>query len=168
MASSGIFAVRIVGLGPDGCRLASAVARAVRDLWPHVGLAVETACADDDRRLALRTVRRWCDRERVAAVLTVGRGGYRREDFAPEMTSALLDRPLPGVEERMCLASARSPHDLLFRGRAGMRQGTLIVNLPDRERRARAIVRFLGPVVQHAVEKARGSDRECVATEGRR
>ncbi len=43
-----------------------------------------------------------------------------------------------------------------------MRKGTLVVNLPSRPARARAIVRFLGPVVGHAVEKARGSDQECV------
>jgi molybdopterin biosynthesis enzyme MoaB len=77
------------------------------------------------------------------------------------MTAALLDRVLPGVEERMYLATARGRLDLLFRGRAGMRRGTLVVNLPARLARARAIVRFLGPVVGHAVEKARGSDREC-------
>ena len=43
-----------------------------------------------------------------------------------------------------------------------MRKGTLVVNLPARPARARVIVRFLGPVVGHAIEKARGSDRECV------
>jgi molybdopterin biosynthesis enzyme MoaB len=61
----------------------------------------------------------------------------------------------------MYLGSPRSPHDLLFRGRAGMRRRTLVVNLPARPARARAIVRFLGPVIVHAVEKAHGSDREC-------
>ena len=61
----------------------------------------------------------------------------------------------------MYLASGRSRLALLFRGRAGMRRGTLVVNLPAQAARARTIVRFLGPVVVHAIEKARGSDREC-------
>ncbi len=79
------------------------------------------------------------------------------------MTAALLERSLPGIEERMYLASGRGPRDLLFRGRAGMRRGTLVVNLPAHAARARAIVRFLGPVVGHAIEKARGSDQDCAA-----
>jgi len=144
--------------------VAPAVARAVADLWSS-GRVVDVAsvCAGDDERLAVGAIRRWCDRERVGVVLTVGRSGHEREDFAPGITAGLLDRELPGVEERMYLAPARSPLDLLFRGKAGMRRGTLVVNLPARPARARAIVRFLGPVVGHAIEKARGSDRECAA-----
>jgi molybdopterin biosynthesis enzyme MoaB len=162
MVASKALGVRIMGLGDDGCRALAAVARAVDDLWSSDGgVGIESARVGDDAQLAARTIRRWCDRDRVDVVFTVGRGGHVREDFAPEITAALLDRSLPGVEERMYLDSARSPHDLLFRGKAGMRRGTLVVNLPARPARARAIVRFLGPVVGHAVEKARGSDREC-------
>lgn len=156
--------VRILSLGDDGARALPAVTRAVRDLWqPDRGVAIEGSSAGDDAPLAGRTIRRWCDRDRVDVVFTVGRAGHAPEDFAPELTAALLDRALPGVEERMYLASPRRPLDLLFRGRAGMRRGTLVVNLPARPTRARAIVRFLGPVVDHAVEKARGSDRECAS-----
>ena len=151
-----------MGLGAAGGRALPAVSRAVSELWSGNGaMAIESVRVGDDEHLADRTIRRWCDRDRVDVVLTVGRGGHEREDFAPEITAALLDRSLPGIEERMYLDSARGPRDLLFRGRAGMRRGTLVVNLPARPARARAIVRFLGPVIGHAVEKAHGSDREC-------
>lgn len=160
METSKVLAVRVMGLGGDGIRTPMSVARGVVDLWPR-SVAVEIFDAADDVRLAARTLRRWCDRDRVDVVFTVGRSGHERADFAPEMTAELLDRSLPGVEERMHLATARRPLDLLFRGRAGMRRGTLVVNLPLRPARVRAIVRLLGPVVGHAVEKARGSDREC-------
>jgi molybdopterin biosynthesis enzyme MoaB len=162
MVGSKVLGIRIMGLGDDGCRALPAVIRAVSDLWSgDGGVVIESARVGDDAQLATRTIRRWCDRERVDVVLTVGRGGHGREDFAPEITTALVDRSLPGIEERMYLGSPRSPHDLLFRGRAGMRRRTLVVNLPARPARARAIVRFLGPVIVHAVEKAHGSDREC-------
>jgi molybdopterin biosynthesis enzyme MoaB len=162
MIISNALGVRIMGLGSAGGRALPAVVRAVGDLWSGAGaVAVESACVGDDARLASRVIRRWCDREKVDVVLTVGRAGHGSEDFAPELTAALLDRALPGIEERMYLDSARGPRDVLFRGKAGMRRGTLVVNLPDRPARARAIVRLLGPVIAHAVEKARGSDREC-------
>jgi len=157
--------VRILGLGEEGSGALPAVARAVVDLWSdRAVIRLECLSAGDDERLACRSIRRWCDRDLVDVVFTVGRGGHLRSDFAPEMTAGLLDRALPGVEERMYLA-AGGRHDLLFRGRAGIRRGTLVVNLPVRAARARAIVRFLGPVVGHAIEKARGSDRECVPAE---
>jgi molybdopterin biosynthesis enzyme MoaB len=163
MDTSKPLSVRMLGLGADGASALPAVARAVAGLWSS-GPAVEiqSVCTGDDGRRAARSIRRWCDRDRVDVVLTVGRSGHERADFAPEMTAGLLDRALPGVEERMHLASPRGGLDLLFRGRAGMRRGTLVVNLPARPARARVIVRFLGPVVAHAIEKARGSDRECV------
>ena len=162
MNTSKVLGIRIMELGDDGGRALPEVIRAVGDLWAgHGGVAIESARVGDDERLAARTIRRWCDRERVDVVLTVGRGGHEREDFAPEITAALLDRSLPGIEERMYLDSTRGPRDLLFRGKAGMRRGTLVVNLPAWPARARAIVKFLGPVVRHALEKAHGSDREC-------
>jgi molybdopterin biosynthesis enzyme MoaB len=163
METSNVREVRVLGLGDQGGRALPSVARAVAELWSNGAvIRLESLCAGDDRRLAARTIRRWCDRDQVDVVFTVGRGGHERADFAPEMTAELLDRGLPGVEERICLSAVGGRLDLLFRGRAGMRKGTLVVNLPDRPARARAIVRFLGPVVGHAVEKARGSDRECV------
>lgn len=157
-------AVRILGLGDDGARALPSVARAVAEFWSvDAAVEVEIDCAGDDERRAARSIRRWCDRDKVDVVFTVGRGGHERADFAPEMTAGLVDRVLPGIEERMYLGSGRGQLDLLFRGRAGMRGGTLVVNLPSRPARARAIVAFLGPVVGHAIEKARGSDRECAA-----
>ena len=156
--------VRILGLGEEGRRAVPAVKRAVVELWSRdAALQIECESAGDDERRAAQALRRWCDRDRVDVAFTVGRGGHRRADYAPEITANLLERALPGVEERMYLASGRGGLDLLFRGRAGMRKATLVVNLPARPARARAIVRFLGPVVGHAIEKARGSDRECAA-----
>jgi molybdopterin biosynthesis enzyme MoaB len=156
-------AVRILGLGEDGRKALPSVVGAVSELWAGTAaVAIESVFAGDDKRSAARTIRGWCDRDRVGVVFTVGRSGHECGDFAPEMTVDLLERTLPGIEERMHLAAARGRLDLLFRGRAGMRRGTLVVNLPARPARVRSIVRFLGPVVGHAIEKARGSDRDCV------
>jgi molybdopterin biosynthesis enzyme MoaB len=151
-----------VGLGVEGAGTAAAVSREILAAWgTRFALDLGSLQVGDDRRGAVRAIRSWCDRDRVDVVLTVGRCGHLPEDYAPEMTAPLLDRPLPGVEERMCLAPPRRPEHLLFRGRAGMRGGALIVNLPARASRVRTIARFLAPVIGHALEKARGSDREC-------
>jgi molybdopterin biosynthesis enzyme MoaB len=167
MNGSSLLTIRVLGLGEGGLQALPSVVNAVRELWAGVG-SVEGLAIGDNPPLATRWIRRWCDRDRVDVVFTVGRGGHESTDYAPEMTAGLLTRELPGVEERMYLASPRRPLDLLFRGRAGLRKATLVVNLPDRAARARTIVGFLGPVVGHALEKARGSDRDCAAAGVRR
>lgn len=168
MKTSNTLVVRVLGLGNEGRAAVSSVAGAVRELWGEGAVVqVETACAGDNAGHAARSIRAWCDRDRVDVVLTVGCSGHAGDAFAPEMTAALLDRALPGVEERMYLAPGGGRPDLLFRGRAGMRKGTLVVNLPARAARFKVVLRFLGPVVPHAVEKARGSDRDCTQPGGR-
>ena len=165
--ASAALSVRVLGLGDLDAAAFAAVMREIHAAWNGIvspdfdGLRV-----GDDRRRASRTIREWCDGTRVDVVVTIGRGGHLAGDFAPEMTAPLLERSLPGVEERMCLAAPRSAADLLFRGKAGMRRGTMIVNLPARPSRVRAIARFLAPVLGHAIEKARGGDRECAHQAG--
>lgn len=156
--------VRILGLADDQGRALIPVAQAVRVAWGAArAIEVESLQVGEDRRLAARTLRRWCDRNRVDAVLTLGRCGHLREDFVPELTARLLERPLPGIEERICLAPPVRPEHLLYRGRAGLRGGTLVINLPERVSRARAIVRLLTPVLLHALEKAGGGNRDCAS-----
>jgi molybdopterin biosynthesis enzyme MoaB len=161
--------VRVLGLGEEGAGASDAVLREIFKAWSaRFELDISSRQTGEDRHAASKAIRGWCDREGVDVVLTVGCCGHRHEDFAPEMTAPLLDRPLPGVEERICLAPPSRPEHLLFRGRAGMRAGSLIVNLPASAARTRTIAGFLAPVIGHALEKARGSDRECFSPgEGR-
>jgi molybdopterin biosynthesis enzyme MoaB len=162
LAGSRPLSLRLAVLGPEGAAACARSVAALRAAWGRGrGLSIERLAIGDDRRALATAIRRWCDRERVDVVLTVGRSGHRREDFAPEVTARLLDRALPGVEERMYLASPRRPDDLLFRGRAGIRRTTLVVNLPARPARVGVIARFLAPALDHALEKIGGSDREC-------
>ena len=167
--ASPMLRVGILGLGDLEPGAFAALGREIFSEWD--GLASPDFSAllvGDDRRRASRVIREWCAGGSADVVVTVGRAGHLAGDFAPEMTAPLLERSLPGVEERMCLAAPRSAADLLFRGRAGMRGAALIVNLPARPARARAIARFLAPVLGHAIAKARGSDLECAPPTGGR
>jgi molybdopterin biosynthesis enzyme MoaB len=154
--------VRILALSAEGARALTAVDRALRAAWGGVGrLDVLRDEAVDDARRAVSKIKLWSGANRADVVLTVGRAGHLQADFAPELTANLLERPLPGIEERMYLVAPSRPRDLLFRGRAGFRGATLVVNLPERTARAAAILRFLAPVIGHALGKARGEGGEC-------
>jgi len=156
------FRTGLLLLPPGGWAIEKEVGRAARELWSEAGCkSVLTHRLRAERRELVRHLRRWADRERLDVVCTVGRSGHLAGDFAPDVTRPLLERTLPGIEERMYLAVPRRPEDLLFRGAAGIRRGTLIVNLPDRAARVRVILGFLAPVLGHALEKIAGDESEC-------
>lgn len=159
--------VGVLAVGADIGPAFTTTIRRLKSLWGSGSeLAVETMHVAADAAAFARVLRRWCDRDGLDLVCTVGRSCHRREDFVPDVTGRLLTRTLPGVEERMYLSSPKHPEDLLFRGRAGIRRRTLVVNLPARPARIRAILGFLALVLPHALEKIRGSDRECGQTDG--
>jgi len=69
----------------------------------------------------------------------------------------VIDRELPGLAEAMRAASARkTPNALLSRAVAGVRNQTLIVNLPGSLKAATENLRAILPVLPHAVKMLRG------------
>ena len=83
-----------------------------------------------------KILRDWCDAphlpSRCQLVLTVGAAGYTKSDVVPEATHPLLTQHLPGIAEllRRAVADAGYPLDSVTRGLAGIRRGTLLINLP--------------------------------------
>lgn len=90
-------------------------------------------------------------------VLTTGGTGFAPRDVTPEATRTVLDREAPGVAEAIRAdALSRTPHALLSRGVAGLRGGTLIVNLPGSPGGCRDGFAVLRPALRHGLELASG------------
>lgn len=154
-------------LPPGGWRAESWLAGAVAEAWPFTRKeSIECTLLEADPGKLRKEIRARADRDGLPVVLVVGRSGPGRDDFSPEVTRRLLQRSLPGIEERMYLGPPRRPEDLLFRGAAGIRGRTMVINLPDRPERIRAVLRFLAPVMKHALEKIAGDESECGSTRG--
>ncbi len=154
--------VGLITLPPEGWEIGEKVERCMVTTWARrVPLEILMFRIGADPVELAGLLRRLVDREGLEVICTVGRSGHRAEDFTPDVTRKLLHRSLPGFEERMYLADPRRPEDLLFRGAAGIRKTTLIINLPGRMTRVREIVRFSAPVLAHALEKIAGSESEC-------
>lgn len=119
----------------------------------------------DDREPIEAQLRDWCDTGHYDVVLTCGGTGVSNRDVTPEATRAVIERELPGFGEAMRLASlARSPHAIISRAVAGLRGGTLIVNLPGSPRAAVENLEAVWPAVPHCVAKAQGDDRPCASS----
>ena len=115
------------------------------------GFAVERRVVPDDADAIARAI------EVLAAgahvVLTTGGTGVAPRDVTPEATLSVLDREAPGIAQAIRAdAIEKTPHGLLSRAAAGIRGGTLVVNLPGSTGGCRDGYAVLRPALEHAVK----------------
>jgi molybdenum cofactor synthesis domain-containing protein len=114
----------------------------------------------DDQATIRKTLISWVDLGDLDIILTTGGTGFSPRDVTPEATQGAIDRHAPGLAEAMRHASLRStPHAMLSRGIAGIRNRTLIVNLPGSPKAATENLDVIVAVLPHAVQLLREDPR---------
>lgn len=95
------------------------------------------------------------NKEGVSLILTVG--GISPVGFVPEATKAVCHKLFPGFGILLRqTALPTNPAALLWRNTAGLRNQTLIVNLPDDVAAIRAGLPLLFPAIPNAIRLAGG------------
>lgn len=110
----------------------------------------------------------------TALILTTGGTGFSARDVTPEATLAVIEREARGIPEAMRAASMQiTPKGCLSRSAAGIRGGSLIVNLPGSAKAARENIEAVISPVRHGVEilrrslsNAGGPSSDCGAASG--
>jgi len=101
----------------------------------------------------------WADSEEMDVILTTGGTGFAPRDVTPEATRSVVERLTPGLDEAMRAASLQvTPHAMLSRAVSGIRNRTLIINLPGSPKGARENLQMVIPTLEHAVKLLREED----------
>ncbi len=118
---------------------------------------VANAVVPDDVQAIRNALVNLADEQRVPLVLTTGGTGLGLRDVTPEATADVIERAVPGLPEAMRSSTAvDNPHAWLSRSVAGVRGGTLIVNLPGSPKGAEECLHVLLPLLPHALEMMKG------------
>ena len=137
---------------------------AIRELLEAAGRYTVTRyiILPDDREQLRDTMAAWCDEGAADVIFTTGGTGFSPRDWTPEATADVCQRMVPGIPEAMRAMSMKiTPRAMLSRGTAGIRGGTLIINLPGSPKAVRESLAFLLPALDHGLEILAGTAGEC-------
>lgn len=98
----------------------------------------------------------------VDLVVTTGGTGLSPRDVTPEATMEIIEKEVPGIAEVLRMEGyKKTSRAILSRGIAGIKEQTLIINLPGSPVAVKEGLDVIIDVLPHAIEKIKGDSREC-------
>jgi len=126
------------------------------DLLAGTAVVAEVLVVPDEGDLIAAALQKWC-REGMDLVLTIGGTGLSARDVTPEATRRVIERETPAITTALLVRGLQStPKAMLSRAVSGVRDRTLIVNLPGSTSAVRELVPYLCEALPHAVEVLSG------------
>ena len=118
---------------------------------------VHTILLPDDRKMLADEMARIADEGIAELIVTTGGTGFSPRDCMPEATKDIIEREVPGIPEAMRAYSMT----MLSRAAAGIRKGTLIVNLPGSPKAVRESLEYIIPALKHGLQILTGEATNC-------
>ena len=116
---------------------------------------------DEQDQLAAEMVR-MADEDGIDLIITTGGTGFSKRDVTPEATLSVITRRTQGISEAMRNISFRyTKRAMLSRAESGIRNDTLIVNLPGSPKAIEEILEPIFPSLKHGLDMLQGNDSEC-------
>ena len=112
-----------------------------------------TAIVQDEEALIMKHLIDWSDENKADVILTTGGTGFSKRDVTPEATKKIIHKEAPGMSLAMLMSSLKvTPMAMLSRAVCGIRNKTLIINLPGSSKAATECLSAIAPAIPHAVD----------------
>ena len=122
----------------------------------------EYAVIPDEQSLIEQTLIDMADQKNCCLIVTCGGTGPSKRDVTPEATEAVCKKMMPGFGELMRNVSLQYvPTAILSRQTAGIRNKTLIVNLPGKPKAIRQCLDAVFPAIPYCIDLLGGPFLEC-------
>jgi len=137
------------GEEPDACR------ELLEETLANYQMAlVSYEVLPDEREAIVQRLNTLCQSGGSLVVLTLGGTGVRPTDWVPEATREVIDKEIPGIAEAMRAESLKKVRTaMLSRGIVGIKEKTLIINLPGSAKGMKENCDVVLPLVEHIVGK---------------
>ncbi|MDU7904967.1 MAG: MogA/MoaB family molybdenum cofactor biosynthesis protein [Peptostreptococcaceae bacterium] len=115
----------------------------------------------DDKELLKSEIIKLCN-SNIDLILTNGGTGFSKRDVTPEATKEVIEREIPGISEYIRMESCKiTKRAMLSRGVSGIRQNTVIINLPGSPKGAIESIEFVIDTIGHGIDILKGEAVEC-------
>jgi molybdopterin adenylyltransferase len=122
----------------------------------------EYAIIPDEQHLIEQTMIEMADVKKCCLIITSGGTGPALRDVTPEATEAVCSKMLPGFGEQMRSESLKYVATaILSRQTAGIRNETLILNLPGKPKAIRQCLDAVFPAIPYCIDLLNGPYIEC-------
>jgi molybdopterin adenylyltransferase len=117
----------------------------------------EYAVVPDEQKQIEDIMIEMSDHKKCCLIITSGGTGPAPRDVTPEATIKVCTKMLPGFGERMRQESLKYvPTAILSRQTAGIRNGTLILNLPGKPKAIRECLEAVFPAIPYCIDLING------------
>jgi molybdopterin adenylyltransferase len=131
-----------------------AVVALLRKHWKEA--MIQTGVVPDEEEEIVAWLNQWSSLD-AALILTVGGTGFGPRDRTPEATRRVIDREAPGLAEAMrSMGAAKNSFAWLSRAVAGLKDHSLIINLPGSKRGAEESLNSIFALIKHGLDTAAG------------
>ncbi|VFU17201.1 molybdochelatase MogA, involved in Moco biosynthesis [anaerobic digester metagenome] len=135
---------------------------AIREMVKELGEVVRYEVLPDDLDTLKEEMVNMSDKLKIDLILTTGGTGLSSRDNTPEATLAVIEREVPGLPEAMRQESLKkTKHAMLSRAVAGVRNRTLIINLPGSVKGVQECLGVILPALPHGLDILTGRGGEC-------
>lgn len=123
---------------------------------------VDKVIISDDIETIKNTMLHFADELKVDLIISTGGTGFSPRDNTPEATLEVIKRHVPGIGEMLRAESYKiTDRAYLSRGVSGIRNRTLIINLPGSLKAVRENLDVLGDVLGHGLKILKSIDTDC-------